>query len=81
MNSFVYIVCNVAEIPLLDINELLKFSADPVRRSDDGVNCYVKYTGILPECIKKLTTRSEEYTRVQIEAIFAKENWENRLPF
>ena len=81
MSRFTYIIFDVTESALLDINELLKFSADPIRRSNDGNSCYVKYLGSMPECIKKLTTRSEEYTRSQIDNKLANENWENRLPF
>ena len=81
MNNFTYIIFKNIERDLLDLNVLLQFCADPIRKSNDDVNTYVKYIGDMPDCVKNLTTKSVEYNSDQMADIFAKENWDNIIPF
>lgn len=75
MNNFKYIIFNKDELNLINISELLPFSADPVRLSNDNIHGYAKYTGSMPDSIQNLTTKSQEYTHEQMQVYFEKENW------
>jgi len=81
MSYFTYIIFNNNERDLLDLNVLLQFCADPIRKSNNNVHTYVKYIGDMPDCVKNLTTKSVEYNSDQISNIFDKENWNNSIPF
>lgn len=75
MNNFKYIIFNKNELNLINISELLSFSADPVRLSNDNTHGYAKYIGSMPDSIQNLTTKSQEYTHEQMQVYFEKENW------
>ena len=81
MNDFKYIIFNVSEQNVLNLSELLPYSADPVRRSNNGIDCYVKYKNEMPPSVQILTTRSQEYTYNQISNILENENWNTDIPF
>lgn len=81
MNNFTYIIFDNRERDLLNLNTLLEFCADPIRKSNDNIHTYVKYVGEMPECIKNLTTKSIEYNSDQMSDIFINENWNNIIPF
>lgn len=81
MNNFKYIIFESSEQHLLELDEFLNFSAEPIRRSNDGVHSYAKYIGDMPSSVQSLTTKSQEYTYQEIESVFANENWNTPIPF
>ncbi len=81
MNNFKYIVFNSSEQHILNLNELLIFCADPIRKSSDEIHSYVKYYGVMPQSVASLSSRSQEYTREQIQALIVNENWNTPVPF
>ena len=80
MNEFVYVIIDKTELQLVDINELLLFSAIPVMLSKDGIHVYIKYKGSTPKSLQNLTTKSQEYTREQMQIYFDQENW-SEIPY
>jgi hypothetical protein len=80
--TFTYIIFNSAETNKVDINELLVFSADPVRTSSvTPGKSYLKYTGNMPESVKTLASKSQEYNYNDIQNFLKDENWSSQIPF
>ena len=80
--NFTYIIFDYSESEKLVINELLVHSADPIRRSNvDDQKSYVKYKGEMPECVKTLTSKSQEYNSIEIQEFLKTENWYSQIPF
>ena len=80
--TFIYIIFDSTEINKVDINELLVFSADPVRTSSATPGkSYLKYIGNMPESVKTLASKSQEYNYNDIQNFLKDENWSSQIPF
>lgn len=80
--NFTYVIFDFVEVGKLEINSLLPYSADPIRRSvANEEKCYVKYKGEMPDCVKNLTSKSQEYNSTEIQEFLKNENWNTLIPF
>ena len=52
-----FIIFNVSELNQIDFNQVLETSLDTVRKSVDNTKTFVKWDGVIPECVNNLTTK------------------------
>ena len=52
-----FIIFNVSELNQIDFTQVLETSIDTVRKSVDQTKTFVKWDGIMPECVNNLTTK------------------------
>ena len=82
MNKFKYVIFDMSEANKIVLEELLRFSAVPLRVSAlDKTKCYAKYIGDMPPCIQALSTKSQEYSNAEILPFIIKEPWTDLRPF
>lgn len=70
-----FMIFNVIELPQINFTQVLETSADTVRRSVDGTKTFVKWDGIMPQCVIDLTTSEGPYTYEEILTILATPEW------
>jgi hypothetical protein len=70
-----YVIFDVAELNLINFNEVLETSADTVRKSIDNTKTFVKYYGDMPASVAVLMTKSQEYTHDEILSILSTSLW------
>jgi hypothetical protein len=70
-----YIIFNVSEIDSIDFTQIKETSKDTLRKSNDETLTFVKYIGDMPSSIQSLTTKSQEYTNVEILEILNSDVW------
>jgi hypothetical protein len=80
--NFTYIIFDSVETNKIVIDELLVFSAYPIRNSTTTPGkSYLKYIGEMPESVKILESKSQEYTTNEIQDFLKTENWNTEIPF
>lgn len=72
-----FIIFNVSELNRINFDEVLETSVDTVRKSVDGTKTFVKWDGIMPECILNLTTQEGPYTYDEFLIILDSIEWTN----
>ena len=72
-----FMIFNVSELDQIDFTQVLETSADTVRKSVDETKTFVKWDGVMPECVTNLTTKEGPYTYQEILTILATEEWTN----
>ena len=80
-----FMIFNVSELPQIDFTQVLETSADTVRKSVDETKTFVKWDGVMPQCVADLTTKEGPYTYEEILTILATPEWTspdtgNRIP-
>jgi hypothetical protein len=70
-----FMVFNVSELNQINFTEVLETSSETVRRSVDGTKTFVKWDGLIPECVYNLTTKDGPYTYDEILNILATPAW------
>ena len=75
-----FMIFNVSELSEIDFTQVLETSAETVRRSVDGTKTFVKWDGVMPQCIIDLTTSEGPYTYEEILAILATPEWTDPNP-
>ena len=70
-----FIIFNVSELNQINFNEVLETSSDTVRKSVDETKTFVKWDGIMPECVNNLTTKEGPYTYDEIIPILLTTEW------
>ena len=70
-----FIIFNVSELNHINFNEVLETSSDTVRKSVDETKTFVKWDGIMPECVNNLTTKEGPYTYDEIIPILLTTEW------
>jgi hypothetical protein len=70
-----YIIFDLSEIGFIDFSQVLESSIDTIRKSVDGTKTFVKWDGDTPACISNLTTAEGPYSKEEILAILASEEW------
>lgn len=80
--NFVYIIFDSVETNKIVIDELLAFSAYPIRNSTTTPGrSYLKYIGSMPASVEKLQSKSQEYSTAEIQDFIKTENWNTEIPF
>ena len=54
-----FIIFNVSELNQIDFTQVLETSIDTVRKSVDQTKTFVKWDGMMPECVNNLTTKDK----------------------
>ena len=75
-----FVIFEVAELPLIDFNQVYETDADTVRKSVDGTKTFVKYDLPEPSSVTALTTKSQEYTYDEILQILNTPEWTQPYP-
>ena len=70
-----FIIFNVSELNHIDFNQVLETSLDTVRKSVDNTKTFVKWDGVIPECVNNLTTKEGPYTYDEILSILSTTEW------
>ena len=70
-----FMIFNVSELPQIDFTQVLETSADTVRKSVDETKTFVKWDGVMPQCVADLTTKEGPYTYDEILAILSTPEW------
>jgi len=75
-----FIIFNVSELNQIDFNQVLETSLDTVRKSVDNTKTFVKWDGVIPECVNNLTTKEGPYTYDEILSILSTTEWTDPNP-
>ena len=75
-----FIIFNVSELNQIDFNQVLETSLDTVRKSVDNTKTFVKWDGVIPECVNNLTTKEGPYTYDEILTILSTTEWSDPNP-
>ena len=70
-----FMIFNVLELNQIDFTQVLETSIDTVRKSVDQTKTFVKWDGIMPECVNNLTTKEGPYTYDEIIPILLTTEW------
>jgi len=70
-----FMVFNVSELNQIDFTQVLETSLDTVRKSVDETKTFVKWDGVIPECVNNLTTKEGPYTYDEILIILSTTEW------
>ena len=70
-----FMIFNVSELDNLDFTQVLETAAETVRRSIDETLTFVKWDGVMPQCVADLTTKQGPYTYAEILEILSTTEW------
>lgn len=70
-----FMIFNVFELSQIDFTKVHETSAETVRKSVDKTKTFVKWDGIIPQCVSDLTTKEGPYTYDEILAILSTPEW------
>lgn len=75
-----FMIFNVSELNEIDFTQVLETSADTVRKSVDESKTFVKWDGVMPECVTNLNTKEGPYTYEEILTILSTPEWTDPNP-
>ena len=70
-----FMIFNVSELNQINFTQVLETSEDTVRRSVDGTKTFVKWDGIMPQCVIDLSTSEGPYTYNEMIEILNTPEW------
>jgi len=70
-----FMIFNVSELNQIDFTQVLETDINTVRKSVDETKTFVKWDGVMPECVSNLTTKEGPYTYDDILTILATPEW------
>lgn len=70
-----FMIFAVSELGQIDFSQVLETSIDTVRKSVDELKTFVKWDGVMPECVTNLTTKEGPYTYEEILQILSTPEW------
>lgn len=70
-----FMIFNVLELNMVDFTKVLETSIDTIRKSVDQTKTFVKWDGVIPECVNNLTTKEGPYTYDEILTILSTTEW------
>jgi hypothetical protein len=70
-----FMIFSVTELSQIDFTQVLETSIDTVRKSVDKLKTFVKWDGMMPECVSNLTTKEGPYTYDEILQILNTPEW------
>ena len=74
-NNRRFMIFNVNELNQINFTQVLETSEDTVRRSVDGTKTFVKWDGVIPQCVIDLSTSEGPYTYDEILEILNTPEW------
>ena len=75
-----FMIFAVSELSQIDFTTVCETSEDTVRKSVDETKTFVKWDGIMPECVANLETKEGPYTYEEILVILATDEWTDINP-
>ena len=75
-----FMIFNVSELSNIDFTTVLETSEETVRKSVDGTKTFVKWDGLIPQCVIDLTTKEGPYTYTDIIQILSTSEWTDPNP-
>ena len=75
-----FMIFSVTELDQIDFTQVLETSIDTVRKSIDELKTFVKWDGVMPECVSNLTTKEGPYTYDEILQILNTPEWTDPNP-
>ena len=75
-----FMIFNVSELSNIDFTTVLETSEETVRKSVDGTKTFVKWDGLIPQCVVDLTTKEGPYTYTDIIQILSTSEWTDPNP-
>jgi len=70
-----FMIFAVSELGQIDFSQVLETSIDTVRKSVDELKTFVKWDGVMPECVTNHTTKEGPYTYEEILQILSTPVW------
>ena len=70
-----FMIFNISELNQIDFTQVLETSEETVRKSVDETKTFVKWDGVIPECVNNLTTKEGPYTYEEIIQILLEPEW------
>jgi hypothetical protein len=70
-----FMIFNVSELNTINFNEVLETSQDTIRKSINLAKTFVKWEGVMPDCVYKLTTKEGPYTYDEMIQILDTSEW------
>ena len=77
-NNRNYMIFNTSELNNIDFSTVLETSADTLRYSIDGGKTFVKWEGVMPDCVNNLITKEGPYSHEEILEILSSSDWTNQ---
>ena len=74
-NDRKFMIFNVLELNMVDFTKVLETSIDTIRKSVDQTKTFVKWDGVIPDCVNNLTTKEGPYTYDEILIILSTTEW------
>ena len=75
-----FMIFNISELNQIDFTQVLETSEETVRKSVDETKTFVKWDGVIPECVNNLTTKEGPYTYDEILSILSTTEWTDPNP-
>ena len=75
-----FMIFNVSELNQINFDEVLETDINTVRKSVDKTKTFVKWDGVMPDCVHNLTTKEGPYTYDEIIVILATPEWNKPMP-
>ena len=75
-----FMIFEASELDQIDFTQVLETSVDTVRKSVDGLKTFVKWDGVMPDCVANLYTKEGPYTYEEILVILAGPEWTDPNP-
>jgi hypothetical protein len=76
-----FMIFNVSELNQIDFTQVLETSIETIRKSVDQSKTFVKWDGVMPECVNNLTTKEGPHTYDEILNILSTPEWVIPNPF
>ena len=75
-----FMIFSVTELDQIDFTQVLETSIDTVRKSVNELKTFVKWDGLIPQCVINLTTSEGPYTYDEILQILNTPEWSDPIP-
>jgi len=75
-----FMIFEVSELTEIDFTQVCETSINTVRKSVDETKTFVKWDGLMPECVANLDTKEGPYTYEEILVILATDEWTDINP-
>lgn len=75
-----FMIFNVSELELIDFTHVCETSIDTIRKSVNETKTFVKWDGLMPECVNNLITKEGPYTYEEMLDILSTSEWTDPNP-
>ena len=75
-----FMIFSITELDQIDFTQVLETSIDTVRKSVNELKTFVKWDGLIPQCVINLTTSEGPYTYDEILVILSTPEWTSPMP-